>query len=651
MAINQQPPQGPLAQASRPAAPAPKPAPVQGQQPPRENLAARAAGMEQEEPDQPQDYFTKSIEDLRRQRESLNSQIQSLKSSLDSRKGLPFDPVLMSAAAGFLKPTKTGSFGESLGYASELMSNEAEKEYARRQAAAKLGLELDEKALALQTKGLEMEDLLRMSGMGGAAPRAPGLPTQVAAAPGAPRTDAGPAVPAGGPVGGPVGGPAAPGAAPAGKPVSVGMNGAPNQMPRISDADITRAYAISKEHGDRIAAIAKAQREDIKDIGGRPFSTSRETFLPGDPNKPTKYDFGRFIGTKDTDAGTVEEYKRVRQEALDKNDPNIEFNWFKRQGWLEGPIKPTKEEVAAGKGQPGEGKDGEPLSLEERERRGKLREKRGEAEITEEKDAISKIRTGAGRARELNNVADSMITYAKSNPRAFELLQNTTIKDAIFRAAEKGITTPGGSIAFPARELESYKLKPEDREALMMFMQAYAQQTVTFRKEARAPGEGATTEAEGLLFSQLGALPSDTARVVIMKSEALKYKAEYDRQLLRTWNKWRRENPDGTYNEFLDSDNKNTLDDAYDKKLNEMRQRNSDILGTVKMPKDGEKKGEAKPSTAPKPVEAPKPAEPKPVQAGGKQPPRITGNDDPVYKNLQPGQLYIAPDGTVKTKR
>jgi len=644
MAINQQPPQGALNQVARPAAP---PQPAQGQQPPRENLAARAAGMEQEQAEQPQDYFTKSIEDLRKQREALNQQILSLKSSRDQRMGLPFDPTLMAAASGFLKPTKTGSFGESLGYASELAANAAEKEYARKMAEAKLDLELGEKALALQTKGLESEDLLRMSGMGGAAPRAPGAPTQVAAAPGAPRTDAGPA---GGPVGGPVGGPAAPAAATAGAP-SVGMTGAPNRMPRITDEDITRAYAISKEHGDRIANIAKMQREDVKEIGGRPYSTSRQEFLTGDPLKPVEHDFGRFIGPKKTTQGKVIEHERVRQEAIDKGDPEIEFNWFRRQGWLEGPIKPTKTDVASGKvateGKPSE----EPLSLEERERRNKLREKRAEAEITEEKEAISKLRVGAGRARELNNVADSMITYAKSNPRAFELLQNTTIRDAIFRAAEKGMTTPGGSIAFPARELETYKLKPEDREALMMFMQAYAQQTVAFRKEARAPGEGATTEAEGLLFSQLGALPSDTARVVIMKSEALKYKAEYDRQILRTWNKWRKDNPDGTYNEFLDSDSKNTLDDAYDKKLNEMRQRNADILGTVKAPKADEKKGETKPA-APAPVrvgtEPGAKAEP---PAGAKPPPRITGNDDPVYKNLKPGQLYIAPDGTVKTKR
>lgn len=631
MAINpQQPPQGALAQVSRPAAP---PQPAQGQQPPRENLAARAAGMEQEQEQGPQDYFTKTLEDLRKQRESLNSQITSLKKSLDYRKGLPFDPTLMAAASGFLKPTKTGSFGESLGYASEMMSNEAEKEFARKQAAAKMGLELDEKALALQTKGLEMEDLLRMSGMGGAAPGAPKVPSAPSAAPGA-------APPAGGPVGGPAGGPAAP--VPGGGG-TIGQSGAPNQMRLISDSDITRAYAISKEYGDKIANIAKIQREDIISTPEGPFSRSQQKYIEAEPfqSKIVERDFGRFIGPKKVPERLSREYDKIRAEAVAKGDPEIEFNWFKKQGWLEGPIKPTKEEKAAGKEPVTTDKGSEPLTAEERERRGKLREKRAEAEITEEKDAISKLRTGASRARELNNVADSMITYAKSNPRAFELLQNTNIKDAIFRAAEKGITTPGGSIAFPARELETYKLSPQDREALMMFMQAYAQQTVAFRKEARVPGEGATTEAEGLLFSQLGALPSDTARVVIMKSEALKYKAEYDRQMLRTWNKWRKDNPDGTYNEFLDSDVKNTLDDAYDKRLNDMRQRNADILGTVKMPKD-EKKGESKPAA---PV---KTSEPK---AGAKQPPRIKGDDDPVFINLQPGQLYIAPDGTVRTKR
>jgi len=119
MAIHQQPPTGGLnAVAPRPAAPAAGPA-APPQPPKNENLAARAAGMEQEQPDTAEDYFTKTLEERRAQSAALMAQIEKLKSSLDSRKGLPFDPVMMAGAAGFLKPTKTGSFGESLGYAAD----------------------------------------------------------------------------------------------------------------------------------------------------------------------------------------------------------------------------------------------------------------------------------------------------------------------------------------------------------------------------------------------------------------------------------------------------------------------------------------------------------------------------------------------------
>jgi hypothetical protein len=69
MAIQQQASPGGLNQVARPAAPA---APAAPPQPPKqENLAARAAGMEQEGEESPQDYFTKTLEERRRQSEAL----------------------------------------------------------------------------------------------------------------------------------------------------------------------------------------------------------------------------------------------------------------------------------------------------------------------------------------------------------------------------------------------------------------------------------------------------------------------------------------------------------------------------------------------------------------------------------------------------
>ena len=59
-------------------------------------------------------------------------------------------------------------------------------------------------------------------------------------------------------------------------------------------------------------------------------------------------------------------------------------------------------------------------------------------------------------------------------------------------------------------------------------------------------------------------------------------------------------------------------------------------------------KEEKKPTTPAAPA-APKPAAPAATPTAG--PPRIKGKDDPVYKNVQPGGLYIDVDGTVRTKK
>ena len=74
-----------------------------------------------------------------------NKHYEDLLKSLDSRKNRPFNPMLMKLAAGMLQPTKTGSFGESLGYAAAGMSDQAERDFAQQQQDAKLRFELQNK--------------------------------------------------------------------------------------------------------------------------------------------------------------------------------------------------------------------------------------------------------------------------------------------------------------------------------------------------------------------------------------------------------------------------------------------------------------------------------------------------------------------------
>jgi hypothetical protein len=84
----------------------------------------------------------KIVDDLGDQREALNSALLKMRASLDDRKNRMFDPVLMQTAAGFLKPTKTGSFGESLGYAAENAGVASEREMLHDKENQKLEMEL-----------------------------------------------------------------------------------------------------------------------------------------------------------------------------------------------------------------------------------------------------------------------------------------------------------------------------------------------------------------------------------------------------------------------------------------------------------------------------------------------------------------------------
>ena len=58
--------------------------------------------------------------------------LENMMAALERRKQKPFfDPTLLSVAAGFLTPTKTGGFGESLGYAAQNLAGGMDAERKR----------------------------------------------------------------------------------------------------------------------------------------------------------------------------------------------------------------------------------------------------------------------------------------------------------------------------------------------------------------------------------------------------------------------------------------------------------------------------------------------------------------------------------------
>lgn len=645
MAQPQQAPVGGLNQA--------RPAPAPAQQAPAkpDNLAVRASGMEQESPAQPEDFLTKSLRDLQAQREALNATAQRLKSSLDTRMGLPFDPVMMAAASGFLKPTKTGGFGESLGYAAEGMSSEAEKQFARQQAANKMEMELQQKILDMTQQGALMGHRMTRLGIG---------------MPGGARATPEPAAgPAGGPAGGPVGGPAGGPAAPSGAPTAISMSptggrapvtstGAPRQMPLITDRDIEEAYLVdpSGKYGKELEAIAKMQREDKVVTPEGIFNRSTDTLVPFQ-DKIVEVDFGKYVGVKKVPYSMYKQWEQIHNRAVEEGNPNLEIDWFKRRGWVEGkPSTPTKPgEAPAGgaagaEGKPAEGKEPDrPLTLSEQKARDELRAERAKAQVGQEKEQIGRIDTNFTQSRELINSARGMKELATSNKRAFDLMNDDGVATAVMRAAKQGLQAGNlGSISIPTDTVyQGVKLSKEDREALQLFARDYANLTVAFRKAARVPGEGTTTEREGDLYASLGALPTDTAKVIRLKSEFIEMKGKYDQEVFKAWSKFSK-NPDNSYRDFLASEEFSRINDAYDRRLGEIQRANADLL----KPRAQEPKP-AKPAAAP--TARPQPASQPAAQPSTSGPPRIKGRTDPVFKNLPVGGVYIDSDGTVRRKK
>jgi hypothetical protein len=188
-----------------------------------------------------------------------------------------------------------------------------------------------------------------------------------------------------------------------------------------------------------------------------------------------------------------------------------------------------------------------------------------------------------------------MSAYAKSNPRAFHLMQTATLKDAVLRSIEKG----GAPLNISPRTILEYKLQDKDIEALQMFAQKSAQLTVELRKASRAPGEGATTESEGRLYAQVEALPSDTSRVIGLKSELLELRTDYDKAAATLWVEWRDQNPGKSFDKFrLGSDEFKNLRKSYDSTLDAVRKANTDLLGT-KAPTATTQSKPTSPSNAP----------------------------------------------------
>lgn len=204
--------------------------------------------------------------------DEITSAFSSLKGALDSRQQL-FDPTLLAAAQGFLAPTKSGGFGESLGNVAAAVGPVQEQERRRGMEEAKMRLELAQSELGMRQQATGMQaarNLLKRMGGPQGAPAAPGAPTAPTA-------------------------PGAPGVAPSVAPSAASVGAAqpsgtqPSGLRNITAEDIAALGMLpgQRELAKQLLDVMKYDRDRIKVEGGLIVDTSGpEPRVVADLRKP-----------------------------------------------------------------------------------------------------------------------------------------------------------------------------------------------------------------------------------------------------------------------------------------------------------------------------------------------------------------------------
>lgn len=577
--------------------------------------AARISAMEQDTILSPDEVARKALLDRKEQSQALENQIKLLTQSLDSRMNPGYDIPLMQMAAGFLKPTKTGSFGESLGYGMENYSKAADEDFLRKQAVDKQRLEYLQKMADIQKQRGLLD--YQLAEMGGSAPTiirtgaesAPmGAPAPVTQAPG----EAGRATPP--MVGNAPSATNQTGVQGSSRPMTIDrakMAGAMDD--KLGEAAWKQLEAERKQIELQLSQT-KSAREGMVPTQFGMWNADKQEWVEKDPyvQKGEKFDFGPF--NPPGQDGRLASQKQIREyQAIDKTDTNALIKFAVAQGWLAPSALPPSAGTtpagggaapagtapaggAAPAGKPGVDALGRPTRIKTQE---ELQQEKNasEAALAESKkyaegagEMANNLRESAFMASDIKGLAQEASSIAKAAAPAFKLLMNKddqfrTEFDAYMQMAKTGAQAGQfGSFSIPTDVIQRNDLKQEQIQALQKFAQIEAQFTL-FNRRLWLKGQGAVSNGENAVAQQLGPQAGDRPEVIQMKAQAIERKADFDEKTFNAFEKYLQENPGGGFSRFIaQSPEFKALKTDYLADLKAMRESNARHFAGLKAP-------------------------------------------------------------------
>ena len=478
-------------------------------------------------------YLPETSDEAREANLAYQTALERLTKTLDARKNQTFDPIMMAIAAGLGGPTTTGSFGEALGRAAGLVGKAQENEYQQDINAAKSQMELAQAGLQLQRqRGLDRntQAYLQRKGIS---------PTTL--------MQPGGAKPEGQPSGG----------------LPSGQAAAPSGGLRVMDPDPTFMsetdyVAMNQNAGKSIGELLAEYQEKfgkhrfIKGDSGNMIDRQTGMLVPTTtgPNVTRQ-----IIGLEDTGPIEMSQYNAMRlDEARRKGDP-VEYYRIAEEITGKTGLVPkavAQEPAGAPTGAPPSTGEPPPITRKpgappEGAPSGRAPGIRSKADIAAEEAATTEaareraksleaqredlMKRGGKSARDSIAVANLLTSFA-SMPDAkdmFGLASQGNLLPNIVGLLQAGIGLPGGSINIAGLEdfYRNQKLQPEQLERYRVALQQMRTMNIAMSEYAK----GSVSNYEQGLFGEASINERDLPGTILLKAEALRARAQFDRDV------------------------------------------------------------------------------------------------------------------------
>ena len=533
-----------------------------------------------------QDYLDaqKNIKDILAQREE----------------GRLFDPTMLAMAQGFLAPTKTGSFGESLGNVASAVAPVQAAEDKRAMDMAKMRLEVAQQGLQTFMDVDRVANIKRM--FPGIFPQkdqqqgAPAGAPPMGAPAGAPTPVGASTLPAGAPVPAPMGAPmgAPTGGAPVGgapqavtpRPVApVTPVTAPNEAPEgglpLGVAGTQASLMNLSQDEQKLVALAMYEKKPLFDTLEKVNKMRQDSMVykenygihvPSNtiyPFPTSKMEDITFPGANRVYKANAGDVMRLNHYAQTE-DPR--YNIVKDR-IINGPKVGRAPEATPAVGAPPAAPARQP-SVGEVEAESARKKELATGEARTEVDRRKALPEDINRASNMSQAANSLYEIVDKNPKGFGTFEKPGIIPAIGTLVRDGLRANATNINIGGLEDAARKANPKIKESDINAVRLAAADQATielYYAKLFLSGDGPITEGERLIASRAGVgSVSNSPEVLKLRAQFVAKRADFDKERLENYRQFVSNNKDGTYLDFIGTPEYKKSAQAYDKWVRSM---------------------------------------------------------------------------------